>query len=60
MSYRLPDRAEADLAEIWDYSAERWIVEQADRYIDALLSRFVWITENSELWKRRPDLAEGL
>jgi toxin ParE1/3/4 len=60
VSYRLSDRAESDLAEIWDYSAERWNVEQADRYIDALVSRFVWITANSALWKPRPDLAEGL
>jgi toxin ParE1/3/4 len=60
VSYRLSDRAEADLAEIWDYSAERWDAAQADRYIDALMSRFVWITENSALWKPRPDLAEGL
>ena len=54
MSYRLSDPAEADLAEIWNYSAERWDVEQADRYIDALVSRFVWIIENSALWKPRP------
>jgi toxin ParE1/3/4 len=60
VSYRLSHRAEADLAEIWDYSAERWDAAQADRYIDALMSRFVWITENSALWKPRPDLAEGL
>jgi len=60
VSYRLSDRAEADLAEIWDYSAERWDVEQADRNIGALVSRLVWITESSALWKPRPDLAEGL
>ena len=60
MSYRLSDRAEADLAEIWDYSAERWNVDQADRYMDALVSRFAWLSENGALWKPRPDLAEGL
>ena len=60
MSYRLSDRAEAYLAEIWDYSAERWNVDQADRYMDALVSRFAWLSENGALWKPRPDLAEGL
>ena len=60
MSYRLSDRAEADLAEMWDYSAERWNVDQADRYMDALVSRFAWLSENGALWKPRPDLAEGL
>lgn len=28
--------AEADLGEIWDYSAERWGPDQADRYTDAI------------------------
>ena len=28
--------AEADLAEIWDYSAEKWGLGQADSYIDAI------------------------
>jgi toxin ParE1/3/4 len=60
VSYRLSARAEADLAEVWDYSAERWSVEQADRYVDALVSRFAWLSENGALWKPRPDLAEGL
>ncbi len=26
--------AEADIGEIWDYSAHRWGADQADRYID--------------------------
>ena len=28
--------AEADLGEIWDYSADRWGPDQADDYIDAI------------------------
>lgn len=28
--------AEADIAEIWDYSADRWGPDQADSYIDAI------------------------
>jgi len=31
-SYRLSRRAEGDLAEIYDYTAEHWSVDQADRY----------------------------
>ena len=60
MIYRLSVRAEADLAEIWVYSAEQWNLEQADRYIDALLSRFDWLRDNPQLWKPRPDITEGL
>jgi toxin ParE1/3/4 len=58
--YRLSARAEADLAEIWVYSAEQWNLEQADRYIDALLCRFDWLCDNPSLWKPRPDITDGL
>lgn len=60
MTYRLSARAEADLADIWVYSAEQWGIDQADRYIDAILMRFVWLLEHRTLWKARPDLCEGL
>ena len=30
--YLLRERAEADLAEIWRFSAQRWNVAQADKY----------------------------
>lgn len=57
---RLSARAEADLADIWVYSAEQWGVDQADRYIDALLSRFVWLSDHPSLWRPRADIAAGL
>ncbi len=38
--YRLRPRAEADLAEIWRYTAHRWSVGQADIYIEAILDAF--------------------
>ena len=60
MIYRLSSRAEADLAEIWVYSAGQWNLEQADRYVDALVSRFDWLCANPSLWKPRPDIAEEL
>jgi toxin ParE1/3/4 len=31
--YVLSPRAQADLDEIWDYTAEHWDTDQADRYI---------------------------
>jgi toxin ParE1/3/4 len=58
--YRLSSGAEADLADIWVYSAGQWNLEQADRYVDALVSRFDWLCANPSLWKPRPDIAEGL
>jgi len=54
VSYRLSGRAESDLAEIWDYSAGQWSVDQADRYMDALVSRFAWLRTCADV----PDLIE--
>ena len=34
--YRLSPSAQADLAEIWDYSARHWSADRADRYILAI------------------------
>jgi toxin ParE1/3/4 len=31
--YVLSPRAQADLSDIWDYTAERWGVDQAEAYI---------------------------
>jgi toxin ParE1/3/4 len=33
MDYVLSPRAQADIDEIWDYSADRWDIDQANRYI---------------------------
>ena len=60
MIYRLAVRAEADLAEIWAYSAGHWSFAQADRYIDALVGRCEWLCDNPQLWKPRADITEGL
>ncbi len=35
--YRLSPGARADLEDIWRYTAERWSIEQADRYHNALI-----------------------
>lgn len=34
--YRLSRKAVADLSDIWDYTAEHWGVEQAERYIGSV------------------------
>jgi toxin ParE1/3/4 len=35
--YRLTPKAEADLEDIWLYTAETWSPDQADTYIDSLV-----------------------
>jgi toxin ParE1/3/4 len=58
--YRLSRPARGDLGEIWRYSAATWGTERADTYIDAMISRFVWLAVNRPLWRERSDVRPGL
>jgi len=51
--------AEDDLERIWLYTNEEWDIEQADKYIRLLVSRFTWISENPLLGKKRDDVKPG-
>ncbi|MCF0056309.1 type II toxin-antitoxin system RelE/ParE family toxin [Dyadobacter sp. CY356] len=43
--YRLTKLAEHDLEKIWDYTVYEWSLDQAEKYIDGLLSSFEAIGE---------------
>ena len=38
---------------------QQWSMNQADKYIDALLSRFAWLAENPYCGKHRKDIRVG-
>lgn len=40
LELRLTPRAEADLEDIWTYTADTWGAAQAERYVDDLLATF--------------------
>ncbi|MGZ5884459.1 MAG: type II toxin-antitoxin system RelE/ParE family toxin [Burkholderiaceae bacterium] len=58
-SYRIRQQAESDLEQIWLYTFHEWGLEQADRYIRLMISRFSWLAENPQLGKRRDDIKSG-
>lgn len=60
MEILVSDRARLDLEEIWQFSSRNWGEEHADLYIDLLVMRFAWLTENRGLWRERPDLGKRL
>ena len=39
-NYRLTRLAEHDLVKIWEYTVNEWSFDQAEKYIDGLLSSF--------------------
>ena len=60
MKLRITGPARRDLDDIWSYTQSNWGVAQADLYVDALATRFVWLTENRKLWTPRDDIRAGL
>ncbi|TRW95867.1 type II toxin-antitoxin system RelE/ParE family toxin [Candidatus Methylobacter oryzae] len=58
-SYRIRQLAENDLEQIWLYSFHKWGLDQADRYIRSMISRFSWLAENPQLGKQRNDIKSG-
>ncbi len=49
--YFLREQAQADLEEIWLYTLNKWGVEQADTYLQAVLNRFFgW--QNIHCWEK--------
>lgn len=51
--------AEADLIEIWEYSAAQWNAEQADTYLDDLDRAIRSLLDNPEIGARRDHVREG-
>ena len=58
-SYRLSRRAEADLADIYAYTATHWSLDQADRYITDIRSALVGLVDGSKRGRARADVGEG-
>jgi toxin ParE1/3/4 len=55
--YVLTPLAEADLDAIWDYAAERFGFDVADRVLDSLQTAFRLLAENPGIGHARDDIA---
>lgn len=49
--YLLTNKAVDDLTNIWNYTAETWSENQADRYYNSLIDSFQEIAENPKIGK---------
>jgi toxin ParE1/3/4 len=58
-TYDLSPRARADLREIWNYTRDRWSVEQADRYIRELNRTFATIAHDPRRGRPCDDIRPG-
>ncbi len=57
--YSLRALAQVDLEEIWLFTYEEWGIDQADKYLNLLFSRFIWLAENPLIGKKRDDIKAG-
>jgi toxin ParE1/3/4 len=55
----LSPRAETDLNEIWDYTADRWGLDQAETYTRALWQRIEAIAANPAMGQDCSEIREG-
>ncbi len=56
---RIRALARKDLELIWDYTLERWGIDQAERYLASLFSCFDDLTKNPKIGKPREDVMPG-
>lgn len=60
MKWRISGPARRDLESVWEFTATNWGIEQADRYVDSLTTRIIWLANNRALWRSRDDVRDGL
>ncbi len=58
-AYLVRERAEADLADIWRYTATRWDIAQADKYHGALVGAFRNLAEKPNLGRACDEIRAG-
>jgi toxin ParE1/3/4 len=58
-SYVLSPLARKDLREIWSYTAERWGIEQADRYIRGLHRAIETVADDPDRARRCDHIRAG-
>lgn len=56
LEYRLAPQAEADLSDIWFYSAQTWGIDRADQYIDVLVGVLELLVVMPEMGREHFDI----
>jgi toxin ParE1/3/4 len=57
--YELRPQAEADLAEIWRFTAKRWNAEQADKYSRNIVDALAKVAEQPSLGRACDNVRKG-
>jgi len=57
--YGFTPRARADLKAIWTYTADRWSIEQADRYVGLLHNAMQIVAAEPRRWRSCDHIRSG-
>lgn len=58
-SYRLTPAAQRDLSSIWDYTAERWDIQQAETYLGEIRAAIERIADDPRRGRVRDEIRAG-
>jgi toxin ParE1/3/4 len=58
-TYRITPRARQDLQKIGRYTLKMWGKEQRNAYLHAMEQRIIWLAENPDLGRHRPEIKKG-
>ncbi len=59
MKYNTSFKAKLDLIGIWEFTKEKWSEEQADKYYQIIIDKFLEICSKPDLGKNYDDLRSG-
>lgn len=59
MKYRISEKANEDIENIWLYTFENWSVEQADRYYNLIMDEIEYLAANFESGKSVDYIRKG-
>lgn len=59
MNYNISPKARLDLIAIWEFTKENWSVQQADRYYQIIVDKFLEISSRPDLGRSYDDLRSG-
>lgn len=59
MGYRLAPQAASDIDEIWDYTCDRWGVDQADLYVGQIRDTVTRVAREPGLDRPCDDIRQG-
>lgn len=57
--YRLTPAAQRDLSSIWDFTVERWDIDQAETYLTEIRAAFERIATEPDRGRRCDDVRDG-